>query len=189
MTDLTQYMKTRRSSLSLTLEEPGPNSDQLRTILEIATRVPDHGKLAPWRFELWPTQMRQKLHDQLQSFLLASSEIPDVEKKQQGTAKLLHAPCVLVVISTAAEHPKIPVWEQHLSTGAVCMNTLIAANSLGFEAQWLTAWFIYQDETRGLLGLAEGEQIAGIIHIGSSNVAKNERPRPDIDTLFSIRES
>ena len=189
MTDLTNYMKTRRSSLSLTLEEPGPDADQLRTILEIATRVPDHGKLAPWRFELWPMPVRQKLHDALQDFLQATPDIPDQEKKRQGTQKLLHAPCVLVVISTAGEHPKIPVWEQHLSTGAVCMNTLIAANSLGFEAQWLTAWYPYEERARHILGLQSGEKIAGIIHIGSSSVPKSERPRPEIDAHFSIRES
>ena len=189
MTDLTQYMKTRRSSLSLTLDAPGPDADQLRTILEIATRVPDHGKLAPWRFELWPMDVRQKMHDQLQRVLLAAPDIPDVEKKTQDTAKLLHAPCVLAVISTASEHPKIPLWEQHLSTGAVCMNALIAANSLGFEAQWLTAWYIYMEESLEILGFSEGEQIAGIIHIGTSNVPKSERSRPDIDSLYSIRKN
>ncbi|MEP0944356.1 MAG: nitroreductase [Rhizobiaceae bacterium] len=189
MTDLTHYMKTRRSSLSLTLEAPGPDEPQLRTILEIATRVPDHGKLAPWRFELWPMEVRQAMHDRLQEFLQKSTDMPDLEKKIQATAKLLHAPCVLAVISTATAHPKIPLWEQHLSTGAACMNTLIAANSLGFEAQWLTAWYIYLERTRDILGLAQGEQIAGIIHLGTSTVPKSERPRPDIDTLFSIRES
>ncbi len=188
MTDLTEYMKTRRSSLSLTLEAPGPDDAQLRTIIEIASRVPDHGKLAPWRFELWPMDVRQKVHDQLQELLASLTDLPDREKKSQGTQKLLHAPCVLMAISTAAEHPKIPLWEQHLSAGAACMNTLIAANSLGFEAQWLTAWYVYDDRARDILGLKQGEQIAGIIHIGSSSVAKSERPRPDIDSLFSIRE-
>ena len=180
MSDLTQYMKTRRSSLSLTLEEPGPAAAQLRTILEIATRVRDHGKLAPWRCERWPMNVRQKVHDQLQERLYAATDIDDVEKKAQGTAKLLHAPCVLVAISTAAEHPKIPIWEQHLSTGA---------NSLGFEAQWLTAWYIYRNDCRDILGLAPGEQIAGIIHIGTNKAPKTDRPRPDIDSLYSIRES
>ena len=151
--------------------------------------VPDHGKLAPWRFELWPIGVRQKVHDQLQERLYAATDIDDVEKKAQGTAKLLHAPCVLVAISTAAEHPKIPIWEQHLSTGAACMNTLIAANSLGFEAQWLTAWYIYRNDCRDILGLAPDEQIAGIIHIGTNKAPKTDRPRPDIDSLYSIRES
>ena len=189
MSDLTNYMKTRRSSLSLTLEAPGPDDDQLRTILEIASRVPDHGKLAPWRFELWPMSVREKVEAELQALLTTLDDVPDREKKSQGTQKLLHAPCVLVAISTAEEHPKIPIWEQHLSTGAACMNTLIAANSLGFEAQWLTAWYVYDERARGILGLKPGERIAGIIHIGSSSVPKSERPRPEIDSLFSIRES
>ena len=189
MLELTQYMKTRRSSLSLTLDAPGPDEAQLRSILEIASRVPDHGKLAPWRFELWPMAVREKVHNDLQHLLTSLTDLPDREKKSQATQKLLHAPCVLMVISTAQEHPKIPLWEQQLSAGAACMNTLIAANSLGFEAQWLTAWYVYDDRARGILRLKDGERIAGIIHIGSSSVAKSERPRPEIDSLFSIRES
>ncbi len=189
MTDLTEYMKTRRSSLSLTLDPPGPDDTQLRTILHVATRVPDHGKLAPWRFELWPGPVRQKIHEDLLQLLAGLEDMPDREKQVQATRKLLHAPCVLVVISTAQAHPKIPIWEQHLSAGAACMNTLIASNSLGFEAQWLTAWYVYEDKARKILGLKDGEQIAGIIHIGTSEIAKSERPRPEIDNHFSIRES
>ena len=189
MDDLTHYMKTRRSSLSMTLVEPGPDDAQLHTILEIATRVPDHGKLAPWRFVLWTPQARATMHKDLLTLLASKPDIPDAPKKQQGTAKLLHAPCVLAVISTAAEHPKIPLWEQHLSIGAVCMNTIIAANAQGFEAQWLTAWYVYDDDARDILQLQNGERVAGIIHIGSSDIAKNERPRPDIDAHFSTRTS
>lgn len=188
MNELAKYMKTRRSALSLTLEAPGPDDAQLQTILEIASRVPDHGKLAPWRFELWPMVVREGLNAKLQSYLDRHDDISDREKKRQGTEKLRHAPCVLAVVSTAAEHPKIPVWEQHLSAGAVCMNTLIAANALGFEAQWLTAWYIYEQGAQELLGLKTGEQIAGIIHIGTTNVPKTERPRPGISDLYSIRE-
>lgn len=187
MNELANYMKTRRSALSLTLEAPGPDEQQLQTILEIASRVPDHGKLAPWRFELWPMAVREKLNEELQSHLDQRDDLADREKKRQGTEKLLHAPCVLAVISTALEHPKIPLWEQHLSAGAVCMNTLIAANALGFEAQWLTAWYIYEKDTHDILGLNHGEQIAGIIHIGTTNVPKTKRPRPEISNLFTVR--
>lgn len=189
MTDLITFLKARRSSLSLTLEEPGPDADQLRTIVEVSSRVPDHGKLAPWRFELWPVQVRQSMHAKLLQLLAQLPDVDDAAKKAQGTDKLLHAPCVLAVICRAGEHPKIPMWEQHLSTGAACMNTLIAANALGFEAQWLTAWYIYEEAARDILGLENGEQIAGIVHIGSSTVPKTERPRPAIDSIFSIRES
>lgn len=188
MQDITQYMRTRRSALSLALHDPGPDDGQLRTIVEIASRVPDHGKLAPWRFELWTPELRQRLCDELQNHLSSWEESPEREKKRQETLKLLHAPCVLTVISTAMDHPKIPVWEQHLSAGAVCMAMLIAANSLEFEAQWLTGWYVYDREIQHILGLQEGEQIAGMIHIGSSSTPKTERARPDIGSLFTVRE-
>lgn len=189
MTSIKEFMKTRRSALSLTLEEPGPDAAQLKNILEIASRVPDHGKLAPWRFVLWSKAARETMHAQLLELLGRRPDIDDHPKKTKGTDKLLHAPCVLAVISCTTDNPKVPQWEQHLSAGAVCMNTLIAANALGFEAQWLTAWYVYEDEAGSILELKSGERIAGIIHIGSSSTPKNERPRPDIQDIFQVRES
>lgn len=189
MTSLADYLATRRSSLSITLEDPGPDMDQIREIISRASRVPDHGKLAPWRFELWSKQARTIMHAQLSALLEVSDDIEDKSKKGKGTDKLLHAPCVLAVISTATDHPKIPTWEQVLSAGAVCMNTLMASNALGFEAQWLTAWYVYEERARDILKLAPGEKIAGIIHIGSSSATKSERDRPDIDNIFKVRES
>ena len=189
MLDLTQFMKTRRSSLSITLEGSGPDKSELRSIVEIATRVPDHGKLAPWRIELWEPSARTRMHAELLDLLDEFPELPDLGKKKLGTDKLLHAPCVLAVISKAEEHPKVPIWEQQLSAGAVCMNTLIAANSLGYEAQWLTAWYVYEETANSILGLHKNEKIAGIIHIGTSASPKKERDRPNHDSVFSIRES
>lgn len=185
MTDLADYMRTRRSSLSLTLEEPGPNEEQLRDIIQIASRVPDHGKLAPWRMELWPAPVRQRLHGELIGLL---GDGDDVAKERAGTDKLLHAPCMVAVISTAQNHPKIPLWEQHLSAGAACMNMLIAANAHGFEAQWLTAWYVYDPKAAPVLGLGAHEQIAGLIHMGTSATPKNERDRPVPDAVFSVRQ-
>ena len=187
MHDLSNYMKTRRSALSMTLEAPGPSDDQIRSMIATASRVPDHGKLAPWRFVLWTPEARRTMHGQLVELLHADPDIPDKPKKEQGTDKLLHAPCVIAVISTAGDHPKVPEWEQVLSAGAVCMNLLIAANAEGFEAQWLTAWYVYYERAQAILGLEDGERVAGIIHVGSSTVAKNERPRPEIDSIFSVR--
>lgn len=187
--ELIDYLQTRRSSLSMTLVEPGPDREQIRSIVEVAMRVPDHGKLAPWRFELWESAARKNMHRDLGGLLDQQGDSADKEKQRVGTDKLLHAPCVIAVICTASDHPKIPLWEQHLSTGAACMNTLMAANALGFEAQWLTAWYVYDAAARSILGLSDGEMIAGIIHIGTSDTEKNERPRPDFDTHFSVRES
>ncbi|MGI9355590.1 MAG: nitroreductase family protein [Rhizobiaceae bacterium] len=180
-------MKTRRSAVSLTLEEPGPDAGELRGIIEIASRVPDHGKLAPWRFVLWEKPAREAMHGALLDLLDSLEHIEDKPKKRAGTDKLLHAPCVVAVISQAAEHPKIPVWEQQLSAGAACMNMLIGANSRGYEAQWLTAWYVYEDTAREILQLNQGERIAGIIHIGSTSTPKTKRARPDIDDILSIR--
>ena len=173
----------------MNLVEPGPDPEQLRSIIEIACRVPDHGKLAPWRFVHWTMDARTKMHADLMGLLESLDNIPDKPKKEQGTAKLLHGPCVIAVISKAAPHPKVPEWEQILSAGASCTNILMAANALGFEAQWLTAWYVYEDAARGILGLEDGERIAGIIHIGSSNIPKNERPRPEIDAVYSERRT
>lgn len=189
MQSLENYMQTRRSALSIMLEEPGPDAAQLRKIVEIASRVPDHGKLAPWRFVLWEKQARETMHRQLLELLDNLEHIEDKPKKRAGTDKVLHGPCVVAVISQATEHPKIPVWEQQLSAGAVCMNMLITANSMGYEAQWLTAWYVYEDAAHKILQLNQGERIAGLIHIGSTRTPKSERPRPALDDILSMRTS
>ncbi|EFL90454.1 nitroreductase [Ahrensia sp. R2A130] len=188
MNDQLEHLRNRRSSLSMTLAEPGPDEAQLRDMMTIAARVPDHGKLAPWRFEVWTPAFRQRVHGELQT-MLDSSDLPDVEKLRKGIEKLLHAPTVVAIISTATNHPKIPLWEQHLSAGAACMNMLHAANAHGFEAQWLTAWYVYDTRASAKLGLNNGEQIAAIVHIGSSDVAKQERDRPNLDDILTVREA
>lgn len=185
--DFLSILETRRSALSITLDEPGPDEEQTRQLIRIASRVPDHGKLAPWRFEVWDMAFRRQMHASLLGRLEALPDVEDREKKKQTTDKLLHGPTLVVAISKAAQHPKIPVWEQTLSAGASCMKLLIAANAMGFEAQWLTAWFVYDDGAKPVLGLGDDELIAGLIHIGSSSVAKNERPRPELDDILQFK--
>ena len=189
MNDIADYMLSRRSALSLALTEPGPSEEQLRTMVQIGARVPDHGKLAPWRFVHWSMEARRNIHRDLAGLLAARADVHDRAKLEKGTDKLLHGPAMIMVVSTAGEHPKIPEWEQILSGGAACMNLLIAANSMGFEAQWLTAWYVYDDEARDILQLEPGERVAGLIHIGSSQTPKSERPRPEIDTIFTQRST
>ncbi|MEL6968179.1 MAG: nitroreductase family protein [Pseudomonadota bacterium] len=189
MSNLLQTLQTRRSALSLTLEAPGPDTAQMETIVTIASRVPDHGKLAPWRFEAWSMGRRERLHGELTQWLASEpsvSEGQDPAKLQQQTDKLLHGPSLLVCVSRAQANPKIPMWEQHLSAGAACMKALMAANALGFEAQWLTAWYIYAQGGNAKLGLAEHEQVAGLIHIGSTSTPKSERPRPELAEIYTV---
>ena len=178
--DLADYLSSRRSALSMTLTDPGPVASEIEAMIGIASRVPDHGKLAPWRFEHWTMPFRQALHSRLIAELDRQPSSPEREKDRKGTDKLLHGPCLIAVISTARDHPKIPQWEQVLSTGAACQNLLMAANAHGFEAQWLTAWYVYGDGASERLGLGQDERIAGLIHIGTERAAPPERPRPDM---------
>ena len=187
-TDLRTYLATRRSSLSVTLDPPGPDRNVLQAMLQTAARTPDHGKLAPWRFEIWSPGFRQRLHIALTDHLDGRPDMDDRAKKRAGLDKLLHAPTLVAVVSTAAEHPKVPRWEQILSAGAVCMNLLHAAHAHGFGAQWLTAWYIYDEQARGLLPVAPAERIAGLIHIGTSGADKIERDRPELDALVTERD-
>lgn len=185
---LRHHLASRRSALSITLEAPGPAEATLRAMLTMAARTPDHGKLAPWRFEVWSQGFRERLHGAMSEHLAARDDLEEPAKKQAGTDKLLHAPTVVAVVSTASEHPKIPEWEQVLSAGAVCMNLLHAANAHGFGAQWLTAWFLYDERAAAQLELAEGERVAGLFFIGTSDAAKAERDRPDVAALTTIRD-
>lgn len=183
MPEALDLLINRRSIPAVNLGEPGPDESQIRTLLTIAARVPDHGKLAPWRFVLFQGQARVDAGEALCAIRLAQQPGLDAAQQEQERTRLARAPLVVAVVSTAAEHVKIPLWEQELSAGAVCMNLLTAAHAMGFAAQWITEWYAYDAQARDLFGLAEGERIAGFVHIGTPTEPPFERPRPDIDTL------
>ena len=179
-TSLRDYLAVRRSIPAFQMREPGPARAELEEILRLASRVPDHGKLAPWRFIVYRGEERVRLGAELLALRLAvepnlSAELIEVEK-----ARFTRAPVVVAVVSKAAPHAKIPEWEQVLSAGALCLNLLMAANAAGFVSNWLTEWFAYDERAFPLLGIAPGEKPAGFIHIGSSDFPATERPRPDI---------
>jgi len=151
----------------------------MATLLAAAVRVPDHGKLGPWRFILFEGDARLAA-----SRLLAELRIrkqPDLaaEERAKDDARLALAPVVVAVVSRAAPHVKIPEWEQQLSAGAVAMNLVNAASAIGLSAQWLTGWPAYDSDARALLGLEPFERIAGFIHIGTPSVPPVERWRPE----------
>ena len=175
-------LRTRRSGKPRDMVEPGPDAAQLRTILEAAIRVPDHGKLAPWRFVVVGSDQRQRLADVLTSAYLA--EKPGAGRLEIETMEQFarQAPTLIVAMSAPVAGSKIPLWEQHLSVGAACMNLLTAAHASGFVAGWLTGWPAYSDAVRNAFG-SPGERIAGFIFIGSPGRALEERPRPDYDKV------
>jgi nitroreductase len=181
---LAGYLMTRRTIPSAQLREPGPDPETLRDMLTIAARVPDHGKLAPWRFVLFERDTRAAVIDGLTRIVERWPDEKEARVRAEKVKGFADAPLIVGVISAPiADHPKIPLWEQQLSAGAVCLNLLHAARAHGFSAQWLTGWFAYDEEAKAWLGLKPGERVAGFIHIGTPAMPPSERDRPDIDTL------
>lgn len=154
-------------------------------ILTVAIRVPDHGKLAPWRFIRFAGIHRDEAGEALLNLRRERGDDLSPEEEAVERARFTRAPTVIGVVSRAAPHVKIPEWEQQLSAGAACMNLLNAAHAHGFSAQWLTDWPVYDSAARRLLGLDPEERIAGFIHIGTSTVPPHERPRPSAADLLS----
>jgi nitroreductase len=176
---------TRRSAKALTMVEPGPNEEELRTILTAGARVPDHGKLAPWRFIIFRGEARAAFGAELARIHAAAQPGATAEQTEFEANRLTRAPLVVAVISRVTPGIKIPEWEQVLSAGAVCQNMLVAATALGFGAQWLTEWYAFDPQVNTLLGLKENEKVAGFIYLGSESVAKDERPRPVLADITS----
>jgi nitroreductase len=180
-----RLIKSRKSASAKAMTAPGPSPEQLSEILACAVRVPDHGKLTPWRFILWEGEARANFGNVMKARwqALHPEHGEDTLRFVQGL--FLRAPAVLAVISTAAEHPKIPVWEQQLSSGAVCMNILYAATALGVGCQWNTDWVAYDAEIAAAMGLKPHEKVAGLIYLGTPSAPLEERPRPDPQALLT----
>ncbi|MBS8260102.1 nitroreductase [Roseibium polysiphoniae] len=174
------FLLTRRSHPCVTMTEPGPDESDLRDILTVAARVPDHGKLAPWRFVIYREVKREIIGRKLLEICEAKNGPLEEARKEQELTRFSRAPLVIGVISTAAIHPKIPVWEQELSAGAVCMNLVSAASAAGYASQWLSEWYCFHETAARYLGCGEDERFAGFIHIGTPTQAPFERPRPDL---------
>jgi len=179
------FLKSRKSASVKAMGEPGPSPADIRQILEIAVRVPDHGKLAPWRFILFEGEARNRIGAEFRKRWqeLHPDHGEDALKFHQSL--FLRAPIVIAVVSRAAPHPKIPQWEQTLSSAAVCMNMLFAASALGIDAQWQTDWPAYDEEIAKVMDLAPHERIAGFVYFGTSTVPLEDRPRPDPMTLLT----
>ena len=175
---------TRRSGSAKAMTGPGPDPEELEAILKAAARVPDHGKLAPWRFIVFEGEGRTRF-GQILVEALAETEKMTEEKNASEAARPLRAPVIVAVISRVREAIPIPEWEQVLSAGAVCQNMLITAHALGYVANWLTEWYAYHPGVKERLGLKAGERVAGYIYIGKAAIALEERVRPDLEKIVT----
>ena len=177
-------LTTRKSASVKSMGEPGPTESQLLEILRIAVRVPDHGKLAPWRFLLFEGDSRRAFGDRLAERWRELHLDPSAETLDFWRGFFLRAPMVLALISRATQHPKIPEWEQVLSAGAVGENLLLGAAALGLACQWNTDWPVYDESIHRLLRLESHERIAGFFYLGTSTQPLEDRPRPDVQALL-----
>lgn len=178
MTDTLTLLKTRRSIPSSNIVEPGPTDAQIEDLITIAARVPDHGKLAPWRFILFRGEARAAASEATAALLARKRPDADPRMLDFERTRFTRSPLVVAVVSRAAPHVKIPEWEQLMSAGAAAMNLVVAANAMGFVAQWLTEWVTYDEDARAILGLKPEERLVGLVYIGTPNTAPFERPRP-----------
>ena len=183
MPDALDLLKSRTSVPAANLGEPGPSDSQITEMLAIAARVPDHGKLTPWRFILFRGDARHAVGDRLAELRLKNE--PEISSGfiDQDRLRLALSPLAVVVVSRAAPHQKIPEWEQVMSAGAAAMNLILAAHAMGFAANWLTGWIAYDPEALKILGLRLNEKVAGIIHIGTPKGPALDRPRPALGSL------
>lgn len=183
--DLLQALDTRRSTPSRQLGPPGPDDQTLLRMLQAAVRVPDHGKLVPFRFLRIAGDARHALGAALGARALELDPDASTATLEKDRARFSHAPLIITVIARLDARHKVPEQEQLLSAGCVCFALLQAAQALGFGAQWLTGWAAYDAAIRTVLGLQADEKIAGFIHIGTPGMEAPERDRPDASTLLS----
>jgi len=179
------FLSERRSSPAKAMTGPGPTRDQLRAMVALASRVPDHGKLAPWRFILYGEDARRRLGERfLARAIELNGPLPAAAAELERT-RFSRAPAVIAVVSRAAPHVKIPEWEQMMSAGAAAYNLLLCANAHGWDAQWLTEWIAYDSELARELGLQPGERITGFLYVGRKTLPKTERDRPALDSILT----
>jgi nitroreductase len=185
MNESLSRLQQRRSVPPRWLGGPGPSEQEIETLLKVASRVPDHGKLAPWRFILIQGEGRERLGDVLAAAFQADHPDADAEKVATERERFSKAPLVIAVVSRVVPHVKIPDWEQVLSAGAVCMNLLNAAAALGYGASWLSGWAAFDRRVLDALGLQANERLAGYIHIGTVKETPADRDRPNLADIVT----
>jgi nitroreductase len=183
--DALARLQERRSVKAMDLCEPGPSDAELEALLSTGIRVPDHGKLGPWRLIKFSGQARQVFGDVLaERFATLNPEAREHSVAAERD-RFMRAPVVIGVIARITPGIKIPEWEQQMSVGAVCQNILVTANLMGFAAQWLTEWYAFDEQIDAALGLTTHERVAGFIYIGSAKERPTERVRPELADVLS----
>ncbi|MCH9808226.1 MAG: nitroreductase [Alphaproteobacteria bacterium] len=184
--ELLSFLGTRRSLKPTMFAEPGPSSEELNQMLTIASRVPDHKKLNPWRFIVFQGAAREQAGEIFAKACKSEDKAePSEVRLDTERGRFLRAPLVIAVISRLIKKPGVPEVEQTLSTGAAAFNLCLAANALGYGTCWITEWIAYSPIVRDGLKLADDEKIAGFVYIGTATEHQDDRPRPDLAKIVS----
>lgn len=184
--DLLDLLAKRRSIPAPQLGSPGPDPGQLERLLQAAVRVPDHGRLVPFRLITLQGQARPRFGQAIAAIHARNDPQAAPALLEKDRRRFDDAPLILVVVARIDEtHAKVPAQEQLLSAGCVGYNLLLGAQALGFGAQWLTGWAAYDREVAELLDLAEHERVIAFVHIGTPKAASPERARPAADEILS----
>jgi nitroreductase len=185
MPEALDLLKTRRSIKPIELNGPGPSTSEIETLLTVASRVPDHGKLTPWRFIVFEGDARLAAGEKIAAQFRAKRPDATPDQVEHERKRLARAPLVIAVVSRAAPHVKIPEWEQIMSAGAATTSLVMAAHAMGYAANWLTEWYAYDRDVLNALGLAPNERIAGFVHIGRPTKPPEDRPRPPLNEIVT----
>lgn len=183
--DTIDFLTTRRSTVARMMDGPGPGDEDLKRIMEAGMRVPDHGRLTPWRFIVIRGDAREKLGDVIAEAYKKNNPDAIEEQVEIEQDRLTRAPVVIAVVSRVQKEHKIPEWEQILSSGAACQTMLIAAQSMGYAAQWLTEWYAYDANVKQAIGAESGDEIAGFLYLGNGTGELSDRARPAYDDIVS----
>lgn len=183
--EVREFLALRRSAGKRTLCAPGPSAEGLENIIKIACRIPDHRRVAPWRFIVFSGDARNEFNQK--AVMIQQQETPGIGEAAlaETAAAFTRAPVIVGVVSSPDPTHKTPVWEQELSAGAVCYNLLLAANASGWAGCWLTEWLCYSPGIAGLMGLGKTERLAGLLYFGTASCDPQERMRPDIPSKIS----
>ena len=179
------FLTTRRSTVARMMDEPGPSDDEMKKIMEAGMRVPDHGRLTPWRFIVIRGDARDTIGNVIADAFKRNNPDAIEEQIEIEQERLTRAPVVIAVVSRVQKEHKIPEWEQVLSAGAACQTMLIAAQSMGYAAQWLTEWYAYDDDVKVAIGAEAGDEIAGFVYLGTGTGKLSDRARPEYDNIVS----
>lgn len=185
MPDALELLKTRRSVKPIEMVGPGPSATEIDTLLTIASRVPDHGKLVPWRFIVFEGDARLAAGEVLADVFRSEHKDATADQIEFERRRLARAPLVIAVVARAAPHVKIPEWEQLMSAAASAMLLVTAAHALGYAASWLTEWYAYDRRVLERLGLSPEERVVGFVHIGKSAKPPEDRDRPKLSTIVT----